>query len=97
MWPPISGIRPRISDNDAVISGVSIPEETNVAWSARACLRIKDVFSANVEVYNPDRWRLTAAEQVQLMASTVDLCLGQDRWGCLGKPIILVELNKLMV
>jgi cytochrome P450 len=76
MWPPIYGIMPRISDNDAVISGVSIPEETNVAWSARACLQIQGVFSADVEVYNPDRWLLAGAEQVQLTANTVDLCFG---------------------
>ena len=87
---------PRISTKDAVICDVSIPKGTNVAWSARACLRSQEVFGIDANAYNPDRWLLADADQYQLMDNTVDLCFGQGRWGCLGRPIALVELNKMI-
>lgn len=97
MWPPITGVMPRISNSDATVCGVHIPAGTNVAWSAKAAMRSKEVFGPDSDVYRPDRWVLASPEQYQAMDQTVDLCFGQGRWGCLGRPIALIELNKMVV
>jgi cytochrome P450 len=97
IWPPITGIMPRISKQDAVICGVRIPAGTNVAWSAWAVLRNKAMFGEDADMYRPDRWLLADQEKFTAMDNTVDLCFGQGRWGCLGRPIALIELNKMVV
>lgn len=97
IWPPITGIMPRISDTDSTICGVRIPAGTNIGWSARAVLRNKDVFGEDSELYWPDRWIGVSAEKARVMENTVELVFGQGKWGCLGKPISLLELNKVFV
>ncbi|KAH8680403.1 benzoate 4-monooxygenase cytochrome P450 [Ilyonectria robusta] len=97
MWPPISGIMPRISDSDAVVCGIRIPAGTNVAWSARAVMRNESVFGVGADMFLPDRWLRADEEQRQAMENTIDLCFGQGRWGCLGRPIACIELNKMTV
>lgn len=97
IWPPITGIMPRISDQDGIICGVRIPAGTNVGWSARAVLRDKNIFGEDSDLYWPDRWLRSDAKRTQAMENTVELVFGQGRWGCLGKPISLLELNKMFV
>lgn len=97
MWPPISGIMPRISDHDAVVCGIRIPAGTNVAWSARAVMRNESVFGVGADMFLPDRWLRADEDQRQVMENTIDLCFGQGRWGCLGRPIACIELNKMIV
>jgi len=96
-WPPITGIMPHISQRDGVIGGIHIPAGTNVAWSARAVMRNKDMFGADAEMFNPHRWLKVSPEKLLAMENTVDLCFGQGRWGCLGRPIAMLELNKMVV
>ncbi|KAK2767798.1 hypothetical protein FQN54_003957 [Arachnomyces sp. PD_36] len=97
IWPPITGIMPRISDTEGTVCGVRIPPGTNVGWSARAVLRDKSVFGGDAELYWPDRWLDAAGDKLRLMDNTVELVFGQGKWGCLGKPISLLELNKVFV
>lgn len=97
IWPPITGIMPRISNREETVCGVRIPPGTNVGWSARAVLRDKSVFGDNADLYWPDRWLDVEAEKLRVMDNTVELVFGQGKWGCLGKPISLLELNKVFV
>ncbi|EDN09223.1 predicted protein [Histoplasma mississippiense (nom. inval.)] len=104
-WPPITGIMPRICPHEAVVCGVKVPGGTNVGWSARAVLRDKEVFGKDAEVFSPARWLERAdskvgngageTERLGRMERTVELVFGQGKWGCLGKPISLLEINKL--
>ncbi|RVX72887.1 hypothetical protein B0A52_03240 [Exophiala mesophila] len=99
IWPPITGIMPRMSDHDGEVCGQSIPANTHVGWSAHAVLRDKAVFGPDAELFSPERWlRASAApDKLRVMENTVELVFGQGRWGCLGKPISLLELNKVFV
>ncbi|OJD27373.1 hypothetical protein ACJ73_01237 [Blastomyces percursus] len=86
-----------------------VPGGANVGWSARAVLRDKEVFGGDVEVFSPGRWlewRESSngesngekeAERLNRMERTVELVFGQGKWGCLGKPISLLEINKVLV
>lgn len=97
VWPPITGLMVRVSQTDAIVSGVRIPAGTNVAWSPWAAMRNQCVFGVDADMYRPGRWLQADAEQFQEMSNTVDLCFGLGRWGCLGRPIALIELNKMVV
>lgn len=97
IWPPITGIMPRVSSEDTVICGIPIPAGTNIAWSAHAVMRNKDVFGVDADMYRPSRWLEANADQIRTMDNTVDLCFGQGTWGCLGRPIAMLELNKMVV
>lgn len=87
--------------------GVKVPGGTNVGWSARAVLRDKEVFGEDAEVFSPARWLERAdskegnrdgeTERLGRMERTVELVFGQGKWGCLGKPISLLEINKVLV
>ena len=96
MWPPVSGVMPKVSETDSTVCGVYIPAGTNVAWSARACLRDRDIFGADSNAYRPDRWLLADEEQYRSMDQAADLAFGVGKWGCLGRPIALIELNKMV-
>lgn len=96
IWPPITGIMPRISDQNATVCGIPIPAGTNVAWSAHAVMRSKSVFGFDAELFEPNRWLRVNGEGLQAMEHTIDLCFGQGRWGCLGRPVALMELNKMI-
>jgi cytochrome P450 len=101
-WPPIGGLMPRVSASDEIICGVHVPAGTHVAWSPKAVMRCREVFGEDADVFRPERWLVTTgsekeAERLAGMQSTVDLCFGYGRWGCLGRPIALLELNKMVV
>ncbi|EQL34913.1 hypothetical protein, variant [Blastomyces dermatitidis ATCC 26199] len=87
-WPPITGIMPRICPREAMVC---------------------EVFGGDAEVFSPGRWLERRefsqdesngereAERVNRMERTVELVFGQGKWGCLGKPISLPEINKVLV
>ncbi|KLJ09236.1 hypothetical protein EMPG_15344 [Blastomyces silverae] len=87
-WPPITGIMPRICPREAVVC---------------------EVFGGDAEVFSPGRWLgrrefsqeqsngEKEAERLNRMERTVELVFGQGKWGCLGKPISLLEINKVLV
>ncbi|EEH40562.2 benzoate 4-monooxygenase cytochrome P450 [Paracoccidioides lutzii Pb01] len=100
-WPPITGIMPRVCPREADVCGVRVPGGTNVGWSAWAVLRDKGVFGRDAEVFWPGRWleRECEGDRERLigMERVVELVFGQGKWGCLGKPISLLEINKVFV
>ncbi|KIW34406.1 uncharacterized protein PV07_01184 [Cladophialophora immunda] len=97
IWPPITGIVPRSSETEAVVCGFRIPPNTNVGWSARSVMRDRNVFGDDADLFSPERWLRAQGEQLRIMENTVELIFGQGKWGCLGKPIALLELNKVFV
>lgn len=97
IWPPINGMQPRASDRDAVICGVLVPAGTNVGWSGKTVMRDKKIFGEDAELYSPDRWIAAQGGELQAMENIVDLVFGSARWGCLGRSISILELNKMLV
>ncbi|KAK2751927.1 hypothetical protein FQN55_008669 [Onygenales sp. PD_40] len=101
--PPVTGIMPRISPRESTICNIRVPPRTDVGWSARSVFRSKEIFGDDAELYWPDRWvrqdTTSAAGKKKLldMERTVDLVFGAGKWGCLGKPISLIETNKIFV
>ncbi|RSM20322.1 hypothetical protein CDV31_000817 [Fusarium ambrosium] len=47
--------------------------------------------------FRPERWIESSPEKIKEMESALDLIFSYGRWQCLGRPIALMELNKIYV
>ncbi|WYZ43292.1 hypothetical protein EsH8_VI_000991 [Colletotrichum jinshuiense] len=98
LWPPATGLLPKVSQQDEVVCGVHIPAGTNVAWAPWTIMRSKQVFGLDADLFRPERWLGISAERWRAMDQQVmmDFASG-SRWECLGKNIAMMELNKVYV
>lgn len=97
-WPPATGLLPKVCDKDEVVCGVRIPAGTHVGWSPFAVMRDVEVFGEDAEMFRPERWLGISPEQYRTMEAITMLDFkGGSRWECLGKPIAMMELNKVFV
>lgn len=97
MWPPISGVMPKVSKEDAVVCGTHIPAGTCIAWAAKPCLRDPKVFGEDSEMYRPERWLLAEGGRLAAMENAVELCFGAGKWVCLGRQLAYFKINKTLV
>lgn len=98
MWPPATGLLPKVSKADDVICGYRIPAGTSVAWAPWTVMRNKEVFGDDCELFRPERWMGISADHWRAMDQTVMLDFGGgSRYECLGKNIAMIELNKVYV
>ena len=98
MWPPLVGLQGKLSPpGGETVNGVFIPGGVEVGWSCQALQRRREIFGDNVDVFHPERWLGDdddAARRIAVMDRTVDLVFGSGRYGCLGKSIAWMELEK---
>ena len=95
---PFSGLlMKRAPPEGDTFEGVFIPGGTRIGHNTRALQRDLEVFGPDVELFRPERWLGVGAERRSLMANTVELVFGYGRWGCAGKPVAFLELNKVYV
>lgn len=98
MWPPATGLLPKVSAYDDVICGHHIPAGTCVAWAVWTVMRNRAIFGEDAEIFRPERWLDISAEKYRLMDQTLMLDFaGGSRYECLGKNVALIELNKIYV
>jgi cytochrome P450 len=55
------------------------------------------VFGADADVFRPERWIEAGGDERAEMRRVAELAFGYGRWGCAGKMIALLELNKVFV
>src|SRR5436190_10478246 len=95
--PPASGLlMKKVPPKGDMISGYFVPGGTRVGWSAWSLQRDKDIYGDDVELFRPERWLEAENEQLKQMERTVDLIFSTGKWTCLGRPIALMELNKVL-
>lgn len=98
MWPPATGLLPKVSKTDDVICGHRVPAGTSVAWAPWTVMRNTAIFGGDADLFRPERWLGLAADQYRVMDQTVMLDFGGgSRYECLGKNIAMIELNKVYV
>ena len=78
------------------IEGMFVPEGTRIAHSTWAVQRDL-IYGDDVEIFRPERWIEADEERLLRMEQTLDLIFGHGRWGCLGKLVAFIELNKIFV
>lgn len=108
MYPPVTGLMAkRVPDGGAIIEVDGIekfaPGGTQIGWNSWGMMRHESIFGPDVEIYRPERWLLPKdasekeRERVTRMTETVSLCFGYGRFGCLGRGVATMELNKAIL
>lgn len=107
IYPPVTGLMAKkVPDGGTMINvdGVDkfAPTGTQVGWNSWGMMHDSEVFGPDAEIFRPERWLLgntSEKEQgrVAKMTETVGLCFGYGRFGCLGRGVAMMELNKAVL
>ncbi|KAH6628872.1 cytochrome P450 [Chaetomium tenue] len=106
LFPPFTGIPFKaVPPQGDTIDGKHVPGGTLIAPNFWTTGRNRAVFGADVEVFRPERWLEADAaaaesgdrERRAEMRRVAELAFGYGRWGCAGKMIAFLELNKVFV
>jgi len=79
------------------IHGEFVPGGTRIAHNTWAVLRRADIFGQDAELFRPERWLDSDTAKIDSMQRTTELVFGHGRWGCAGKIVAFLELNKVFV
>ncbi|KAM7182700.1 Cytochrome P450 [Rhypophila sp. PSN 637] len=102
MHPPITDSVPkRVPDggDTVVVDGKSVflPGGALVSYAAWPLHHSKVIFGDDAGVFRPERWLSEKDEKKMLeMNRTHDLIFGYGKYQCLGKPIALMEIGKVV-
>lgn len=96
--PPFGGlIMKEVGAEGDMFDGKFLPAGTRIGHSTWAVTHETSVFGADADVFRPERW-LEADEKTRAtMRKQTELVFGSGRWGCPGKIVALIELNKVMI
>lgn len=99
LHPPFTGLAfKKVPPEGDIIDGKPVPGGTLVGPNFWATGRNTAVFGADADVFRPARWlEVTDVEQHAEMRRVAELVFGYGRWGCAGKMIALLEMNKVFV
>jgi cytochrome P450 len=98
MHPPFQGLSFKVAPPEGdEIDGVFVPGGTWVAPAYRAFTRRPEVFGEDADEFRPERWLEADAGRAAEMRRVVDLVFGYGRWGCAGRFLAFMELNKVFV
>lgn len=93
--PPFTGlVMKKVPPGGENIKGQFVPGGTRIGHSTWAVQR-NEVFGEDVEVFRPERWIEADEGRKMKMEQCLDLVFGYGRWGCLGKVVAYIELNKV--
>jgi cytochrome P450 len=105
--PPVTGILAKLVPKGGTIISVDgvdkfAPEGTQIGWNIWGMMRDEKIFGPDVGIFRPERWLAyndseSERSRVSLMTETVSLCFGYGRFGCLGRGVATMELNKAIV
>ena len=106
MYPPVTGLLAKEVPREGaeIEPGKYAPSGTWIAWNSWGMQRHKAVYGSDAEMFRPERWisRHAASEKEQeeewrrleRMTETVGMVFGYGRFGCLGRGVAMMELNK---
>ncbi|KAJ4345385.1 uncharacterized protein N0V89_011515 [Didymosphaeria variabile] len=107
VYPPITGILAKMVPKGGAkidVDGVEkyAPSGTQIAWNSWGLMRNKEIFGPDVEIFRPERWLARddteeTAKYMLRMNETLSLVFGYGRFGCLGKVVANMELNKALI
>ncbi|KAL1603627.1 hypothetical protein SLS60_005215, partial [Paraconiothyrium brasiliense] len=107
VYPPITGLMAKMVPNGGTKIEVDnvekyAPSGTQIGWNSWGMMRNKEIFGADVEIFRPERWLARddteeTARYMLRMNETLSLVFGYGRFGCLGKVVANMELNKALI
>jgi len=94
--PPVSQLRERVVPPAGdVIDGYRIPGGTFIGFNAWGT-QLDRVFGEDPEEFRPERWLINDQDQLKKMHQTHELIFGYGATKCLGMPMAMIELNKVI-
>ncbi|KAI3545263.1 cytochrome P450 [Colletotrichum abscissum] len=98
MCAPFTGLCAKeVPAGGDTIDGHFVPGGTRIAQNVWGTLRRADVFGKDADLFRPERWIEADAATKDKMQKTTELAFGYGRWGCAGKNVAFLELNKVFV
>lgn len=103
MYPPVTGLLAKqVPPEGATIDGKFAPPGTWIGQNSWGMQRRTDIYGIDVDVFRPERWlpkNNSPAEKARIdrMTETVGLVFGYGRFGCLGRGVATMELNKGLI
>ncbi|PHH65080.1 hypothetical protein CDD81_3478 [Ophiocordyceps australis] len=97
--PPVaSRFAKQVPPQGDTLQGRFIPGGTRISHNIWALMRDEPIFGPDVELFRPERFLQADPAKVNpTMQAQVDFCFGYGRWGCVGKHIARMELDKIFV
>lgn len=106
MYPPVTGLLAKEVPTGGAwieVGGIQkfAPPGTQIAWNSWGMMRHPEIFGVDSEIFRPERWLPTdnsqsEVDRISKMTDTVALCFGSGRFGCLGRGVAIMELNKAL-
>jgi cytochrome P450 len=95
---PLNGLNTKVAPVEGVrINSVWIPGGTQVAHAHHSMMRRSDMFGDDAAFFRPERWLSGGTELLRQREKVWGLSFSHGRFVCLGRPIALMELNKVFV
>jgi cytochrome P450 len=98
IFPPVAGLMAKEAPPEGHLwKGHFIPGGTRIGSCAWGIFRREDIWGTDAQEFRPERWLESTPEKLHEMEGTLELIFSYGRWQCLGRPIALIELNKILV
>ncbi|EMC98319.1 hypothetical protein BAUCODRAFT_32339 [Baudoinia panamericana UAMH 10762] len=107
IYPPVTGLMAKMVPAGGVkleVDGVEkfAPGGTQVGWNSWGMMHDPKIWGEDAEIFRPERWLPKSDSKAELdriarMNDTVTLCFGYGRFGCLGRGVATMELNKAVI
>lgn len=98
IFPPVAGLMSKqVPPQGDTWKGQFIPGGTKVGYCAWGIFRREDIWGSDAGEFRPERWLESDPEKLKEMEGALELIFSYGRWQCLGRPVALMELNKIYV
>ncbi|KAL0935691.1 cytochrome p450 [Colletotrichum truncatum] len=98
VYPPVTGLgfkqTPKGGD---ILNGYFVPGGTQIGQNYFGVGRSQWVWGPDADVFRPERWLSASEEEVKQMDAVLSTHFGHGKYSCPGKPIAMMELNKVFV
>ncbi|KAH7192764.1 cytochrome P450 [Fusarium flagelliforme] len=98
IFPPVAGLMSKqVPPQGDTWKGQFIPGGTKIGYCAWGIFRREDIWGSDAGEFRPERWLDSDPEKIKEMEGALELIFSYGRWQCLGRPVALMELNKVYV
>jgi cytochrome P450 len=96
--PPVVGLQSKeVPAGGDTLNGMYVPQGTKIGYCAWGIFRDKKIWGEDADVFRPERWLEGSPEKIEEEEHTLELIFGHGKYKCLGRPVALIELNKIFV
>jgi len=97
-YPPVTGLGfKQAPEGGDMLNGYFVPGGTQVGQNFFGVGRSLLVWGPDADVFRPERWLGADKDELRRMNAALDTSFGHGKYSCLGKPIAIMELNKVFV